>query len=146
MKLDLKYISLTMLEYLCIAAILFTGNILPLSSVNIVILVLSVSFGVWYLWTVKFKRFNLTIYFPKNARIVPVGPYKYVRHPVYLTILLVTGVVVLEHYTLIRISAWLLLLVVLLIKIMVEERIISRRNTDYLIYKRSTKMLVPFLY
>ena len=146
MKLDFKSVSLSLIEYVCIIFILISGDIFPLSIVNIIILVLSLSFGFWYLWTVKFKRFNLTINYPKNARIVPVGPYKYVRHPVFLTILLITGVVVLEHYSLGRISVWLLLLAVLHIKIMHEERIISHRNTDYLIYKRSTKMLIPFLY
>jgi len=146
MKIDYKHILLSLVEYACVLLILFTGNILPVSIMNILIFVLSIFLGLWYIWTVRYNRFNLNTNYPKDARIVPVGPYKYVRHPVYLSILLLTLVIVVEHYSMIRAIAWILLLLILFIKLIHEERIITRRNSDYLIYKRNTKRLIPFVY
>ena len=146
MKLDFKSILLSLVEYTCILVILITGNVLPASIINSLIFVLSIFLGLWYLWTVRYKHFKLNCNYPKDARIVPVGPYKYVRHPVYLSLLLLTLVIVIEHYSMVRAITWILLLVILFIKIVHEERIITRRNTDYLIYKRNTKRLIPFIY
>jgi len=146
MTFDYKSILLTAVEYLCILMIFITGDLLPLSFIAIVILVLAIFLGLWSLWTMFIKKFRITNKISSDSRIVAKGPYKFIRHPLYSSLLLILLTIVLNHFTFIRLILWLILLTVVFAKLMYEERSIIKRNTDYLIYKRGTKRLLPFIY
>ncbi|HLY86369.1 MAG TPA: isoprenylcysteine carboxylmethyltransferase family protein [Gaiellaceae bacterium] len=81
-----------------------------------------------------------------DPELVTSGPYHLVRHPIY------SGILVAGVGTGVALSWWWLLVVALaaiyfLYAATVEERFLSEQFTDkYLIYKRSTKMLVPFVF
>ena len=146
MTFDYTSILLTAVEYLCILMIFITGDLLPLSFIAIVILVLAIFLGLWSLWTIFIKKFRITNKISSDSRIVAKGPYKFIRHPLYSSLLLILLTIVLNHFSFIRLILWLILLTVMFAKLMYEERSIIKRNTDYLIYKRGTKRLLPFIY
>lgn len=81
-----------------------------------------------------------------NPELVTSGPYRLVRHPIY------AGILVAGFGTAIALS-WLWLIAVVLAGIYfvysatVEERYMAGQFPDtYPAYKRSTKMLVPFIF
>ena len=146
MNIDFKSIVLVTVQLTCIVYILFTGSIVPRIFPLIVVFVIAVSLGLWALWTINFKNFRLTPNFPKDARIIAQGPYKVIRHPMYACLLLATLTLIIDDFSIIRLSVWLALLIDLYLKIVYEEKLIAGRNTDYLIYKRATKRLIPFIH
>jgi protein-S-isoprenylcysteine O-methyltransferase Ste14 len=146
MHIDFKSISLVIIQIICVALILLTGNLVPRSFPLQVVFVLAISLGVWALWTINFKNFRLTPNFPKNSRLVAKGPYKLIRHPMYSCLLLATLMIVLDDLSILRIAIWIILFIDLYIKLVYEEKLIIDRNTDYLIYKRGTKRLIPFIH
>jgi len=149
MHIDFKSISLVIFQIICVALILLTGNLVPRSFPLQVVFVLAISLGVWALWTINFKNFRLTPNFPKNSRLVAKGPYKLIRHPMYSCLLLATLMIVLDvldDLSILRIAIWIILFIDLYIKLVYEEKLIIDRNTDYLIYKRGTKRLIPFIH
>ena len=146
MHIDFKSISLVIIQIICVALILLTGNLVPRSFPLQVVFVLAISLGVWALWTINFKNFRLTPNFPKNSRLIAKGPYKLIRHPMYSCLLLTTLMIVLDDLSIIRIAIWIILFIDLYIKLIYEEKLIIDRNTDYLIYKRGTKRLFPFIH
>ena len=146
MHIDFKSISLVIFQIICFALILLTGNLVPRSFPLQVVFVLAISLGVWALWTINFKNFRLTPNFPKNSRLVAKGPYKLIRHPMYSCLLLATLMIVLDDLSILRIAIWIILFIDLYIKLVYEEKLIIDRNTDYLIYKRGTKRLIPFIH
>jgi protein-S-isoprenylcysteine O-methyltransferase Ste14 len=81
----------------------------------------------------------------EEPELVTGGPYRLVRHPIYAGILF-AGV-----GTVVALSWWWLIAVVLaglyfVYSAFVEERFLTERFPDaYSRYKRSTKMLVPFV-
>ncbi len=81
-----------------------------------------------------------------EPELVTSGPYDVVRHPIY------SGILVAGVGTSVALSWWWLLVVALaalyfLYAATVEERFLSEQFTDsYAIYKRSTKMLVPYVF
>jgi len=81
-----------------------------------------------------------------DPELVTTGPYRYIRHPIY------SGIILATIGTAIAISIYWIVAVVLLgayfvYSATVEERIMGRLFPDsYPRYKRSTKMLVPFLF
>jgi protein-S-isoprenylcysteine O-methyltransferase Ste14 len=81
-----------------------------------------------------------------DTRLVKTGPYLVVRHPLY------SGIVLAFVGTAIAISMrWLVAALVLgvyfICKAAMQERRMAKRiPDDYLDYKRSTKMLIPFVW
>jgi protein-S-isoprenylcysteine O-methyltransferase Ste14 len=81
-----------------------------------------------------------------DPELVTSGPYRLVRHPIY------SGILVAGIGTAVALS-WLWLIAVMLAGIYfvysatVEERYLNQRFPDaYPAYKRSTKMLIPFVF
>ncbi len=146
MHIDFKSIILVIIQLICIVLILLTGSLVPRSFPLQVVFVLALSLGIWALWTINFKNFRLTPNFPKDTRLVAKGPYKLIRHPMYSCLLLTTLTIVLDDLSIIRIAIWIILFIDLYIKLVYEEKLIIDRNTDYLIYKRGTKRLIPFIH
>ncbi|NIP38641.1 MAG: hypothetical protein GWO07_07730 [Candidatus Dadabacteria bacterium] len=146
MRIDFKSIILVLIQFACIVFILLTGNIVPRSFVFLVVYVLAISLGLWAVWTINYKNFRLTPNFPKDARILAKGPYKIIRHPMYSCVLLITLMLVIDDFSFIRIAVWLILFINMYIKLIYEENLITDRNSDYLIYKRGTKRLIPFIH
>ncbi len=146
MHIDFKSIILVIIQLICIALILLTGRLVPRSFPLQIVFVLALSLGVWALWIINFKNFRLTPNFPKDSRLVAKGPYKIIRHPMYSCLLLTTLMIVLDDLSIIRIAIWIILFIDLYIKLVYEEKLIIDRNSDYLIYKRGTKRLIPFIH
>ena len=146
MHIDFKSIILVIIQLICIALILLTGNLVPRSFPLQIVFVIALSLGIWALWIINFKNFRLTPNFPKDSRLVAKGPYKIIRHPMYSCLLLTTSMIVLDDLSIIRIAIWIILFIDLYIKLVYEEKLIIDRNTDYLIYKRGTKRLIPFIH
>ena len=80
-----------------------------------------------------------------EPELVTTGPYHLVRHPIY------SGILVAGVGTAIALS-WLWLTAVglagayFLYSATVEERYMTEQFSDYPVYKRSTKMLLPFIF
>ena len=146
MHIDFKSIILVIIQLICIVLILLTGSLVLRSFPLQIVFVLALSLGVWALWIINFKNFRLTPNFPKDTRLVAKGPYKLIRHPMYSCLLLTTLTIVLDDLSIIRIAIWIILFIDLYIKLVYEEKLIIDRNTDYLIYKRGTKRLIPFIH
>ncbi len=81
-----------------------------------------------------------------EPELVTTGPYRFVRHPIY------TGILVAGIGTAVALSwAWLIGValagVYFIYSATVEERNMTKTFPDtYPAYKRSTKMLVPFIF
>lgn len=83
----------------------------------------------------------------KGHELVKTGPYRYVRHPIYTSLLLM---LLGSPLALGRVSAWvgfLLFCVGLWIKIMQEERLMLRHFAEeYRAYRAEVKALIPFVF
>ena len=97
-------------------------------------------------WARKYmgKNWGMPVTLRENVKLVTTGPYQYVRHPIYLGLLL--G---LFGTTLVMGLWWLLVFVtVYLIYCSVkEEQLLGKQfPDDYPNYKATTKMLIPFIF
>jgi protein-S-isoprenylcysteine O-methyltransferase Ste14 len=81
-----------------------------------------------------------------EPELVTSGPYHLVRHPIYSGILL-AGVGTATALSLMWLTAVVLAGIYFLYSAIVEERYMTEQFPDaYPVYKRSTKMLVPFIF
>jgi protein-S-isoprenylcysteine O-methyltransferase Ste14 len=138
--------ALVLLQFLALAVIAITGP--WLARTRLLLLLEFAGFGLlgWALWSMRRSAPNITPDVRANAALVQDGPYRFVRHPMYLALLLITLALVLEEATPLRVVTWLLLVATLLVKLNYEERLLAARFPAYQDYQRTTKRLVPFLY
>ena len=102
--------------------------------------------GLWAVLTMKPGRFNITPDVRADARLVQEGPYRWIRHPMYSSLILVGLALVLEYPTGPRWGALLALAANFIAKLHVEEQLLSQAFPSYASYQARTKRLVPYIY
>jgi protein-S-isoprenylcysteine O-methyltransferase Ste14 len=99
-------------------------------------------------WTLAHNRPGNFSVFPEpraTARLVTTGPYAWVRHPMYLAVLLFAAGFVAGWRGLPHVAAFALLAVVLHVKAGREERLLRQRFPDYGDYAARTARIIPGL-
>jgi protein-S-isoprenylcysteine O-methyltransferase Ste14 len=138
---------LVFLQIVFILLFLISG---PLVAKNIVLLIIETSALVLIVWAaIHMSRYSKLRVAPEpaqSARLLETGPYTYIRNPMYTAGLLFTGALVLDHFTILRCTIFILLAVVLLKKISFEENLLPEKFKNYAAYKSRTRRLIPFIY
>ena len=138
--------SFVIVQFVCIGAIAITGPVLASSPFLLLTEILGINMGLWAIWTMRIGNFNITPDAKPSARLVTHGPYHYIRHPMYLALLLTTLALVIDQFSILRLTIWLALLANLLLKLIYEEKLLTRQDSDYSRYAERTKRLVPFIF
>ena len=132
-------------QFACVAALLlpvghWTGSLFvaPLIGAGAAV-------GLWALSANRPGNFNIRPDPKDGAALVCHGPYRHVRHPMYLAVLLFAVGVTIGFDTAWRWAVLALLAVVLHFKARHEERALAARYPDYAAYARRTPALLPFL-
>ena len=82
---------------------------------------------------------------PGAPSIIRRGPYRFIRHPMYAAALLFIWAAVLSHTSLLNLGIGLAVTVVVVLRVVVEERLLRKRYPEYGEYALSTKALIPFI-
>ena len=110
------------------------------------LLAVAVVLGVWTLGHNRWGNFNIRPELRSGARLVTGGPYRRIRHPMYTSLLLGMGALVVADARPWRIALLVALLVVLMLKAAREEEYLRAAFPDYAAYASRTWRLVPFVY
>ena len=102
--------------------------------------------GLWAVLSIRLRQLRISPDIAPGAEFITRGPYRYIRHPMYLAVLLVALALILDRFTWSRGIAWIILLADLIAKLSYEERLLCARFPDYLDYRKRTKRLLPFVY
>lgn len=82
----------------------------------------------------------------KNATLVTSGPYGLIRHPMYTALILACIGMLIANFTWLRLLLVIALCVVLIVKLLYEEKLLSEKFNAYTEYKRKTYRLLPFVF
>jgi protein-S-isoprenylcysteine O-methyltransferase Ste14 len=134
------------LQFLYIALILWPFGEEPWQPFPaVVLIVIGMAVGFWALRTNRLGNFNIRPEPKPGAQFITSGAYAYVRHPMYLAVMLVTlGFCMLYNAP----PKWLLLVLlalVLWLKAGMEEQFMFAAHEDYAEYRRRTKAIIPFI-
>jgi protein-S-isoprenylcysteine O-methyltransferase Ste14 len=78
--------------------------------------------------------------------LVPTGPYRYVRHPIYAGVLVILAGVLVGHHDVDTLIAVGCAAATLAARIVAEERSVVRTYPEYANYAQRTKRLIPWLF
>jgi len=102
--------------------------------------------GFWAVLSMRKSRFRVIPEVAPDASLITNGPYRVVRNPMYLSVLMATLGWVIDFPTIPRAAAWLVILLALVSKLLYEERLLAERFPGYDIYKSRTKRLIPYIW
>ena len=140
---------LVALQFVLIIALVFATR-WPVPSkawpFTLLLLAVAVVLGVWTLGYNRWGNFNIRPELKRGARLVTGGPYRRIRHPMYASVLLGTGALVVADARPWRIALLAALLVVLILKAAREEEYLRAAFPEYAAYASRTWRLVPFVY
>lgn len=126
--------------------VFYRWNTLSWGSTVAILLALAITLAAW----------TLTVNRPGNFRIVPEpkdggqlitsGPYEWIRHPMYTSLLLLAAAAALLIDGWWAWFNWLALLVVLIFKLAVEEHLLQQHYPAYKDYQTRSKRLIPWVF
>ncbi len=136
--------ALVVLQLALLAALLLPWSADSFGLSGFVPLALAAALGAWALTANRPGNFSVLPAPRTGARLVTGGPYRYVRHPMYLAVLLAALGLALGWRTPVHAMAFPALALVLHVKAGLEERLLLARFPAYRDYRERTPRILPF--
>lgn len=143
---SIRSLAFVLVQFLALGLILVTGPIPPANPVLMLIEFAGLALGLWAVVAAGIGNFNVTPDPVRGGRLFRGGPYRLIRHPMYLALLLTTLPLVIADFSALRVFLWLVLLVDLVLKLSYEEGLLAAQLEGYREYMRGTYRLIPFVY
>ena len=121
-----------------------TNDLLSSSPYVIIAQLLAVGTAVWARRSFPANTFRVDST-PSAGIVIRSGPYRLIRHPMYSAALLLIWAAVLSHISLWTITVGLLVLVIVVLRVVYEERYLCELYPDYTEYMKATKAIIPFI-
>jgi protein-S-isoprenylcysteine O-methyltransferase Ste14 len=132
--------------FLIIVVLAGSGSLPEFNSHGALVLALGLMLGAWTLATNRPDNFNITHKAKEGAALCFNGPYRFLKHPMYLSVLLALAGICLMSQSWLSVMAWVGLVFVLDRKSRLEERSLIKRSGDYERYSMKTRRFIPCLY
>ncbi len=128
-----------------IVVLAVTGNLFASSPFVIAAQVAAVGLNVWARSSFQKGTFRVSAG-PGSKSIMRRGPYRFIRHPMYSAVLLFLWAAVVSHVSFLTLALGIFVTVVVIARVIAEERLLSAEYPEYGEYARATKALVPYLF
>jgi protein-S-isoprenylcysteine O-methyltransferase Ste14 len=142
----IKSTLFVVIQFLCLGLIAITGPLFPANEALLFIELLGIVLGIWAVLTMRIGNFNIAPDPLKKSTLVTTGPYRLIRHPMYLALLLTTLPLIINNFDLVRFIIWLILLIDLFWKLNYEENLLVVKLAGYDEYVKRSYRLIPHLY
>lgn len=83
---------------------------------------------------------------PTEGGLVTSGPYNYIRHPIYTSVLVFVWAGIAAHWSILNAFFGVLIVTGSIMRLFCEERLVRARYPDYDAYASTTKRMIPFLF
>ncbi len=142
-----KYYSylLVSLQYIIMVILLYINYTFLLQAVPLSIFFMGFIIGIYAIYCNKLHNFNIIPEIKDNANLVTHGIYKYVRHPMYLSVAVMMLGTIIFNLNFVNIFIYLILILALFLKARKEEKLWSKKIPQYSNYMKHSKMIIPCL-
>ena len=144
--LNLRSASLTgyVILVLALVGLFINKSLLASGFIALTIQILAAVLMTWARITFGKRSFHAAAN-PTEGGLVTTGPYAYIRHPIYASLLYFLGAAVLSHLSLLNVILGIFGTVGAFIRIYSEEHLIIHQYPEYADYAARTKRVIPFL-
>ena len=141
-----KSLLFVFVQIISLGLIGVTGPLFAANKFLLFVEMIGLFLGVWAVLIMKPGNFNITPDPLSWSKLVRGGPYRFIRHPMYLALLLTTLPLIIDRFNYLRLLFWVTLLIDLLLKIIYEEKILVAEVNGYENYLKGTYRLIPRVY
>jgi len=138
--------TLVTVQFACLLALAATGPWIAAAPGLLALEAAGGFLGVWAVLTMRIDRVHVAPDVRPGAELVSHGPYRWIRHPMYLSLLLVGLALAWNAPSPARWGVLALLAINQVVKLTYEETLLVAALPGYRDYQTRTKRLVPFLF
>ncbi len=138
--------SLVFAQFSLMGLMVIYSRGIPSSWIAMAILLAGALFGLWAIRHNRVDNFNIRPDLKEGCELITTGPYRFVRHPMYTSVILMTLALAVATPIYMEWSSLALLIVVLALKAVREERLWCEGSEEYKAYMKKTKRFIPFIY
>jgi protein-S-isoprenylcysteine O-methyltransferase Ste14 len=124
--------------------VLFSHGVLS-SIPGIALFIVGLILGLWAIYHNKRDNFHIQPNLKEGCQLITTGAYRYIRHPMYTSVITMMFAVLVSTPTLIEFLFFITLIVVLVLKAKREEYLWCGHDASYVEYKKSTKLFIPYI-
>lgn len=140
-----KSVILVILQTITMIYLLFFNSPFE-TGLGLLFQIMGIVIGIWGILTMRVGNFNIQPEV-KSVKLITSGPYKWIRNPMYTAVILFYMPIVIQKLNLVNVLVFVVLITTLLMKIFSEEQFLEERfSEEYLLYKKKSKRLIPFIY
>ena len=143
---NLKPLILTFVQYVTLIWLIVMNKWFSDSILLFGFQITGIILGFWAIYEMRRSRLNITPTPLSGAILIQSGPYKLVRHPMYLALILVFVPMLLANFNLWGIIIFLIFFVNLILKMMYEEKLLFSFFDNYHAYSEKSWRLIPYVY
>lgn len=133
------------IQFSCIIYLVVNADSGNFSLFLLALIALSLIVGLSAIINMKPKNLNITPSLRAEHQLVTNGIYDIIRHPMYLSVLLLCFALMLSNSHIGSQLVMFILWVNLILKSRLEETLLNERFSDYQAYKNRTGRFLPFL-
>ena len=137
---------LVFLQFFIIGLMLWYGRGIVTSFAGLAVFSAGLFFGLWAIAHNRLGNFNIRPDIKHGCEMISSGPYRFVRHPMYTSVLLMMAGVLVSTPIGVEAVLFVFLFIVLSAKARREEHLWCDYHNGYMAYKAKTKMFVPFVW
>ena len=137
---------LVVIQFASLIIIALTAPIVSSTVLGLFIECAGILVGIHAIYTMKITNMNITPMVKDGAHLVTSGIYKFVRHPMYLALIIAVIPLIVDYFTWFRGIIFLTLIVTLFAKIKYEEALLIISFPKYLDYQKKSWRLIPYVY
>ncbi|MCK5856416.1 MAG: isoprenylcysteine carboxylmethyltransferase family protein [Bacteroidales bacterium] len=137
---------LTLIQYSTLAAFLVMTPYIANGLLWQILELVGVILGVWAIMVMKKSKINIAPQPRANAYLVTNGPYRLIRHPMYMAIILTLTPLMATHYDQSRMIILGVLFINLIFKLLFEEGLLKEYFDGYSQYMKKSWRLIPLVF
>ena len=137
---------LVTVQFICLIFIAISAPVISNNISGLLVESMGIFLAVHAIYIVKIRNVNVTPTVKQDSELITSGPYRIIRHPMYIAQLIAVLPLVIDYFSWYRLVAIVILLIVLLVKIGYEEKQLIAHFPEYVEYKKKTSRMIPYFY
>ncbi len=137
---------LVLVQFICLIFIAISAPVISNNIAGLLVESMGIFLAVHAIYIVKIRNVNVTPTVKQGSELITSGPYRIIRHPMYIAQLIAVLPLVIDYFSWYRLAAIVILLIVLLVKIGYEEKQLIAHFPEYAEYMKRTSRMIPAIY